>query len=104
MTMHNPPHAGEILKEMYLKPLKLSVTATAKALGVTRQALSELVNGKTGVSAEMALRLAKAFDTSPELWINLQSQYDLWRAKHINLRLVKCLINKEDHSRVQLAR
>lgn len=82
MKMHNPPHAGEVLKEMYLEPLHLSVTATAKALCVTRQTLSDLINGKIGVSVDMALRLAKAFNTSPEMWLNLQIQYALWHAKN----------------------
>lgn len=70
MKMHNPPHPGELIDEMYLQPLELTITSVAKALGVTRQALSELVNGKTGIS--MARRLSKAFDTAPKLWLNLQ--------------------------------
>ena len=84
MYMHNPPHPGEILKELYLKPLELTITATAQGLGVTRKAVSELVNKRFGVSPEMALRLAKAFSTTPESWLNLQQQYDLWllRKKH----------------------
>lgn len=81
MDMHNPPHPGEILQELYLEPLKLTVTETAAGLGVTRKALSELVNGKYGVSPDMAIRLAKAFSTTPETWLNLQQQYDIWQAK-----------------------
>jgi addiction module HigA family antidote len=66
MEMHNPPHPGEVIRELCLEPLGLSVTAAARALGVTRKALSELLNGRTGVSPAMALRLAKAFDTTAE--------------------------------------
>ena len=81
MEMHNPPHPGEILKEDYLVPLELSITEAASALGVTRQALSALINGRGGVSPEMAIRLSKAFNTSPHLWLNLQQQFDLWQAQ-----------------------
>ena len=80
MLMHNPPHVGEILRELYLEPLNISVTDAAIRLGVTRQALSRLVNEKSGISAEMALKLAKAFKTSPEYWMNLEKQYELWEA------------------------
>jgi addiction module HigA family antidote len=81
MDMHNPPHPGEVIRELCLEPLEISVTAAARALGVTRKALSELLNGRTGVSPAMALRLAKAFDTTAESWLSLQQQYDLWRAR-----------------------
>ena len=81
MEMYDPPHPGEILKEDYLVPLELSITETASALGVTRQALSALINGRGGVSPEMAIRLSKAFNTSPQLWLNLQQQFDLWQAQ-----------------------
>jgi addiction module HigA family antidote len=80
-TMHNPPHPGEIVREECLKPLGLSVTAAAAGLGITRKALSELLNGHTGVSPEMAIRLAKAFGSSAETWLRLQMQYDLWHAE-----------------------
>lgn len=79
--MHNPPHPGQILKELYMEPLSLTITETAKGLGVSRKTLSELVNGKYGISSDMAIRLAKAFSTTPESWLNLQQQYDLWEAK-----------------------
>ena len=75
-----PVHPGEILKEMYLHPLEISVTGLADNLGVARKTVSQLVNGHMGVSAEMALRLAKAFNTTPELWLNMQRNYDLWHA------------------------
>lgn len=79
--MHNPPHPGEFIREICLKPLNLSVTQAAEHLGVSRKALSELLNGKTGVSPEMALRLAKAFGTSAESWLTQQMHYDLWQVK-----------------------
>jgi addiction module HigA family antidote len=79
--MHNPPHPGEVLKELYLVPLKLSVTDTAKGLKITRKTLSTIINGRAGISSDMAIRLAKAFDTSPESWLNLQLQYNLWHSQ-----------------------
>lgn len=79
--MHAPAHPGEILRELYLKPLGITITQAAKALGVTRKHISAIVNGRTPVTPEMALRLAKAFATEPEIWVNLQAQYDLWRVR-----------------------
>ena len=79
--MHNPPHPGEIVREECLEPLGLTVTRAAQGLGVTRQALSDLVNGKAGVSVQMSLRLSKAFGSSPETWLGMQTAYDLWRAQ-----------------------
>lgn len=81
MQMHNPPHPGEIIRELCLEPLELSVTATADALGVSRKTLSSILNGHAGISPEMALRLSIAFNTTPESWLNQQVQYDLWIAK-----------------------
>jgi addiction module HigA family antidote len=69
MLMHNPPHPGEILRTLCLEPLGLSVTDAAKALGVSRKTLSSLLNGRTGISPEMAVRLSIAFDTSAESWL-----------------------------------
>lgn len=80
MLMNNPPHVGEILRELYLEPLEISITDAADRLGITRQALSRLVNEKSGISAEMALKLARAFNTSPEFWMSLEKQYELWQA------------------------
>ena len=80
-TMHNPPHPGEVLKGLYLEPLELTVTRAAAALKVSRQALSELLNGKAGISPQMALKLSKAFNTTPDLWLNMQYKYDLWQTK-----------------------
>ena len=80
IQMHNPPHPGEILREFCLEPLDLSVTDAAEALGISRKTLSSILNGRSGISPEMAMRLSKAFDTTPESWLNQQQQYDLWRA------------------------
>jgi addiction module HigA family antidote len=77
MPMKNPPHPGLHVRHDCLEPLRLSVTAGAKALGVTRQALNNLVNGKSGVSPEMAVRLSKAFGGSPTVWLRMQMDYDL---------------------------
>jgi len=79
--MHNPPHPGEIIKELCLEPLGISVTDAAEGLGVSRKTLSAIINGRAGVSPEMAVRLSIAFDTSAESWLNQQSQFDLWRAE-----------------------
>ena len=79
--MHNPPHPGEIIRDQCLEPLALSVTDAAKGLGVTRKALSELLNGHAGVSPEMAIRLEKAFGSTAETWLRMQLAYDLWQAE-----------------------
>jgi addiction module HigA family antidote len=75
--MHNPPHPGEVLRE-YL-PKAMTLSDVASGLGVTRQSLSAVLNGRSGVSAEMAVRLSKALGTSADLWLGLQMQYDLWQ-------------------------
>ena len=87
MKMHNPPHPGEVLNELCLKPLKLTVTDAARALGVSRKTLSSIVNGRAGISPEMAIRLSMAFQTSAESWLNQQLQYDLWHAERDRKRL-----------------
>ena len=76
--MHNPPHPGEVLKELYVAPLALSVTELAKALNIARKTLSAILNGHAGISPLMAIKLSTAFDTTPESWLELQNQYDLW--------------------------
>jgi addiction module HigA family antidote len=81
VAMKNPPHPGGIMRRQCLEPLGLSVTEAARGLGMTRQALSELINEKTGVSVEMAIRLSKAFGSSPEVWLGMQMAYDLWQAR-----------------------
>jgi addiction module HigA family antidote len=81
ITMHNPPHPGEVLRDLCLEPLELSITDAAAALGVSRKTLSAILNGRAGISPEMAIRLSIAFNTTPESWLNQQSQYDLWVAR-----------------------
>ena len=81
MAMKEPPHPGLSVREDCLEPLGLSVAEGAKVLGVTRQALNNLVNGKTGISPEMAIRLDKAFGGSAETWLALQAAYDLAQAR-----------------------
>lgn len=81
MPMKNPPHPGEIIRDLYLTPLDLTVTQAAEGLGVTRKTLSLLLNGHAGISPEMAIRLSKAFGRTPESWLQLQMQYDLAQAK-----------------------
>ncbi len=78
--MHNPPHPGEVLKDTVLSEKRISVSELAKRLGVSRVALSRMVNGKAALSADMALRLAAALGTSAESWLQMQGAYDLWRA------------------------
>lgn len=80
MAMVDPPHPGGIVRRECLEPLGLSVSKAAEGLGVSRQALSELVNERAGVSAEMAIRLSKAFGSSPETWLGMQTAFDLWDA------------------------
>ena len=80
MPMKNPPHPGRIVREECLQPLRLSVTSGAKVLGVSRQALNNLVNESAGISLEMAIRLAKAFGSSAQTWLRMQSNYDLTKA------------------------
>lgn len=80
MLMHNPPHPGEVIRRQCLEPLGLTVTAAAKGLGVSRNTLSMLLNGRLGISPEMAIRLSRGFGGSPESWLQQQMQYDLWQA------------------------
>ena len=81
MPMKNPPHPGRSIRDACLEPLGLSVTEGAKILGVTRQALNNVVNGKSGISAEMAIRLSKTFGSTPETWLGMQTAYDLAQAR-----------------------
>ena len=81
MPMQDPPHPGQVVRSDCLDPLGLTVTRAAEGLGVTRQALSDLVNGHAGISVDMALRLSKAFGSSPETWLRMQMAYDLWQAR-----------------------
>lgn len=79
--MSNPPHPGEVIRSDCLEPLGLTITRAAKGLGVTRQALSDLVNQKAGISIEMSFRLSQAFGSTPEAWLGMQQAYDLWQAR-----------------------
>lgn len=93
--MHNPPHPGLILRE-YLG--KKSVSDAAAHLHVTRVTLSRVLNGKAGISASMALRLAAALGTSPEFWMSMQSQYDLWQARRSKQPTVRRFSFSESHA------
>lgn len=92
-----PNHPGQVLKNLYMEPLGLSQTDAATNLGVTRKTLSLLMNEHQGVSAEMALRLSKAFNTTPELWLNLQRNYDLWHAGQ-KVKLSRIKVFRRDHA------
>ena len=83
MTMHNPPHPGEFIREVYLLPYGLSVRALAENLGVLPSTITRVINGSSAVSPEMALRLAKALGRSPESWLAMQHNYDLWQARKV---------------------
>ena len=81
MLMHNPPHPGQVIRRQCLEPLGLSVTRAAKGLGVSRNTLSMLLNGRLGISPRMAIRLSQGFGGSPQSWLQQQMHYDLWRAE-----------------------
>ena len=87
MRMHNPPHPGEVIKSLCVEPLGITVTQAADALGVSRKTLSAILNGRAGISPEMAIRLSIAFSTTAESWMNQQTQYDLWHAEQGRKRL-----------------
>ena len=86
-VMHNPPHPGRSLWTLWLEPLGLTVTAAAKALGVSRKTLSAVINERAGISPEMAVRLSLALGTSAETWLRQQLQFDLWQAERQRARL-----------------
>jgi len=77
-----PTHPGKIIQEDYLRPLSITVTEMASRLGVSRKTLSKITNERGSITPDMALRLGRAFDTTPELWMDLQKNYDLWMAEH----------------------
>ncbi|MFO1259165.1 MAG: HigA family addiction module antitoxin [Gammaproteobacteria bacterium] len=81
MRMYNPPHPGEVLKDTLIDGCGLTVTGAADILDVSRVSLSKILNGKSGVSPEMAVRISIALNTSSEMWLNLQAAYDLWEAE-----------------------
>ena len=85
--MYDPPHPGEAIREFCIEPLGLTVTEAAKGLGVSRKTLSALLNGRFGISPEMAIRLSKAFGGTAESWLIQQAHYDLWQAKQKEKKL-----------------
>jgi addiction module HigA family antidote len=90
MTMHNPPHPGEFIREVYLEPFEITGRQLSASLGVSPSTLNRLLNGSSGVSSEMALRLSKALGRSPESWLAMQDNFDLWQARQtINLDAVQ---------------
>lgn len=90
MSMHNPPHPGEFIKEIYLDPYDLSIRSLAENLGVASSTLTRIINGQSGISPEMALRLSKSIGRTPESWLAMQHNYDLWQAKSsVDLSSVK---------------
>src|SRR5271156_1130076 len=96
MRMHNPAHPGAILRE-YMADL--SVTALAEHLGTTRVNLSRILHERAGISAEMALRLSEAFGTSPELWLNMQTNFDLWQASRVRRKKITMLGTRKEQKR-----
>ena len=100
MPMKNPPHPGELVRYDCLEPLGLSITDAAKALNISRQALNNLVNKKSGISPEMAVRLSKAFNGSPEFWMRLQLNYDL---AQIQRNASKIVVNRPGRKRIKAA-
>ncbi|MBF0099888.1 MAG: HigA family addiction module antidote protein [Desulfobacterales bacterium] len=98
MKMYNPPHPGEIIKEFCVDACNMKISHAAKLLGVTPKTFSALVNGKTRISPEMALRLSKVFGRSPEGWLKLQVQYDLWKVQNrVNLNELRSFRKIQAH-------
>ena len=92
MNMHNPPHPGEFIRGVYIEPFGISVRKVAESLQVSASTLTRLLNGNSNISPEMALRLSKALGRSPESWLAMQDQYDLWHARNnVDLRKIKKL-------------
>jgi addiction module HigA family antidote len=93
MGMHNPPHPGEFIRKVYLEPFQLSARQVAAKLKVAPSTFNRILNGESKVTPEMALRLSKTLGRSPESWLALQHNYDLWRARRrVNLTKVEKLI------------
>jgi len=97
-----PTHPGRIIKEDYLEPLSITVTDMANMLGVSRKTLSKIINKRGAITPDMALRLARAFDTTADLWLNLQKNYDLWQAVNVSKewQQVKPLSSQLLHSNI----
>ena len=92
MEMYNPPHPGETLKELYLTENKITITELALKTGISRKHLSNIINAKVPITTEVALKLAKCFNTSAEVWLKEQLVYDLWQAKQtVNLDNVEVI-------------
>ena len=90
MAMHNPPHPGEFIQEVYLEPFGITGRQLSEKLGVSPSTLNRVLNGKSGISSEMALRLSKALGRTPESWLAMQNHFDLWQARQsVNLDEVK---------------
>ena len=89
--MHNPPHPGEVLQELWLEPADVTVTAAALALGSSRKHISSIINGRAAVTADMALRLAAWLKTEPESWLRMQAAFDLWQASQVERPKIKAL-------------
>lgn len=97
-----PTHPGGIIKRQYLEPLHLTITEVAEDLGISRKTLSKIINENGSITADMALRLSKAFNTSAELWLNLQTNYDLWVAAHSSLLPVKAPVRQLSADRLRI--
>ena len=95
-AMYNPPHPGEIIKEDVLEAEGINVTEAARQLGISRVTLSRLLNGKTGVSVDMALRLSQWLGTTPEVWLRMQDACDLWQARKTKRPHIKPLESREN--------
>ena len=92
MPIHSPPHPGEFIREIYITPFQISVRKVAESLGVSASTLNRVLNGENNVSPEMALRLSKTLGRSPESWLAMQNQYDLWYARQsVDLKQVRKL-------------
>lgn len=99
--MHNPPHPGEFIKDTFIEPLDISLRMAALKLNVSASTFSRLIRGEADLSPEMALRLSKAFGRTPESWMQMQSNYDLWKAREVvNLELVSIIYERKDQSLV----
>ncbi len=99
MAMHNPPHPGKFIKETYIKPLKISLRLAAEKLDVSPSTFSRLIKGEADISPTMALKLNKAFGRSPESWMLMQANYELWKArKKVNLKHVAVIYSSHLHA------
>lgn len=98
--MHNPPHPGLLVRKALIEESNISVTSAAEALGISRLSLSKLINGRSGISPEMAIRLSISLKTSSELWLNMQKMYDLWEAEKNRKKLLKQvkILNTPNHN------